>query len=159
MASLSNVILLHVSAACLPRTEKQRQREVKKEYYHILGLPLYSSAEDIRKAYRHLSLQIQCDRMTVEWHNNNDDETTTNTTTDKEQQLQKIDAFEKSIKNAFRILGDKHLRQQYHLLECSPSRYAIINGKKKIYDKLLSSTYLFPYIVMQSVLLYVPIFF
>ena len=145
--SLTNVLLIHVSTLFLPQTERQRRKERENEYYALLDLPKYAPIADIRKAYRRISLKLQCDRMMLEWN-------APDVPTDAhEKATATLDKQEKSIKEAFQILGDKHLRQQYHLLQCRPSRYRVIRGPLALIQNLTHSRRWFPFLVLQSVIL------
>ncbi|CAB9508959.1 Probable E3 ubiquitin-protein ligase [Seminavis robusta] len=141
--SLTNVLLIHVSTLFLPQTKKQEEKEQENEYYTCLDLPRYAPICDIRKSYRRISLRLQCDRMMLEW----------NGSEDIARAAAALDAKEKSIKDAFQILGDKHLRQQYHLLQCRPSRYRVIRGPLSWILNLTHSRRWFPFLVLQSVIL------
>ena len=74
-----------------------------------------------------------------------------------EKQYQKataaLNAKETRIKEAFRVLGDRHLRQQYHLLQCRPSRYRIIRGPLAAIHGL--THYRKWFLVLQAVIVYV----
>lgn len=141
--SLTNVLLIHVSSRYMPRTDAEEQKEQDNEYYNLLELPKYAPIAEIRKAYRRMTLQIQCDRMMVEW----------NTADNLNENAKKaLDQKEKQIKEAFHILGDKHLRQQYHLLQCRPSRYGLIRGPLAVIRALMQSRRWFPLLVLQSVI-------
>jgi preprotein translocase subunit Sec63 len=141
--SLTNVLLIHVSSRYMPRTDAEEQQEQEKEYYHLLGLPKYSPVTEIRKSYRRLTLQIQCDRMMLEWNSEDEDHTAAKAA---------LDEKELHLKEAFHVLGDKHLRQQYHLLQCRPSRYKIIKGPLALIHALTQSRRWFPLLVLQSVI-------
>jgi curved DNA-binding protein CbpA len=157
--SLSNVLLIHVSTLFLPQSERDIRKEQEQECYALLDLPKYAPIADIRKAYRRISLRLQCDRMMLEW---NAPPTTTETTTVQSSLLEveahqkatvELEKREKSIKDAFQVLGDKHLRQQYHLLQCRPSRYRVIRGPLAWNQNLTHSRRWFPLLVLQSVIL------
>jgi curved DNA-binding protein CbpA len=145
--SLSNVLLIHVSTLFLPQSERDRRKEQEQEYYALLDLPKYAPIADIRKSYRRISLRLSCDRMMLDW---------TAESTSQHQKAKATAALEKqeaSVKEAFQILGDKHLRQQYHLLQCRPSRYRVIRGPLALNQNLTHSRRWFPLLVLQSVIL------
>ena len=127
----------------MPRTDAEEEKEQENEFYNILDLPKYAPIAEIRKAYRRMTLKIQCDRMMLEWDAS--DEL-------KEAAKKGLDKKEKQIKEAFHILGDKHLRQQYHLLQCRPSRYGMIKGPMAVIRALTQSRRWFPLLVLQSVI-------
>lgn len=141
--SLTNVLLIHVSSRYMPRTDAEEEKERQKEYYTLLGLPIYAPIAEIRKAYRRNTLQIRCDRMMLEWSNNNEGQAAKTA----------LDEKESLVKEAFQILGDKHLRQQYHLLQCRPSRYGMMKGPLAVIHALTQSRRWFPLLVLQSVIL------
>jgi preprotein translocase subunit Sec63 len=146
--SLSNVLLIHVSTLFLPQSERDRRKEQEQEYYALLDLPKYAPIADIRKSYRRISLRLSCDRMMLEWN--------AESASSQEGHQKATAALEKretSIKEAFQILGDKHLRQQYHLLQCRPSRYRVIRGPLAWNQNLTHSRRWFPFLVLQSVIL------
>lgn len=148
--SLTNVLLIHVSSRYMPRTDKEEKKEREREYYALLDLPKYSPVTEIRKSYRRLTLKIQCDRMMLEWNssNDNDNEQIAQHQAEKEA----LDEREALIKEAFQVLGDKHLRQQYHLLQCRPFRYGMIRGPLALIHALTQSRRWFPLLVLQSVI-------
>lgn len=135
--SLSNVLLLHVSTAFLPRNDQELEQERQEEYYAILDLPKFAPSDEVRRAYRRASLKLQCDRMMMEWNGDS-----TEVLDEKERRLQK----------AYRVLGDRHLRQQYHLLQCQPSRSKVLEGPIAIYNRITQTRRWFPFLVLQSVI-------
>lgn len=187
--SLTNVLLIHVSTMFLPQTPAaERTEQEDREYYAALDIPKYSDFPEIRKAFRRVTLQIQCDRMMLEWNHTMTSRPTvpeattidastfnptTNTSlqhavttdqTERQQQQQQalyqkaaaaLDERETRVKEAFRILGDRHLRQQYHLLQCRPSRYRILRGPFAVIHSLTHSRKWFPFLILQSVIVYV----
>ena len=141
--SLTNVLLIHVSSRYMPRTDAEEKKEQEREYYNLLELPKYAPIADIRKSFRRLTLQIQCDRMMLEW----------NAPPDLQAGKTALDKREKLLREAFHILGDKHMRQQYHLLQCRPFRYGMIRGPLAVIHALTQSRRWFPLLVLQSVIL------
>ena len=152
--SLTNVLLLHVSTMFLPPPSPVAEEG---EYYDTLDhLPKYSALPEIRKAFRRVTLQIQCDRMMLEWqqqqqHNSSSSSPPSSSSTS----LAALDERERKVREAFRVLGDKHLRQQYHLLQCRPSRYRILRGPVARIHSLTHARKWFPLLILQSVIMYV----
>ena len=185
--SLTNVLLIHVSTMFLPQTPAaERVEQEDREYYAILDIAKFSALPEIRKAFRRVTLKIQCDRMMLEWNYNTShsptgteeagattgDASAANSTTNTVQQatatpnqreqqalyqkaVAALDERETRVKEAFRILGDRHLRQQYHLLQCRPSRYRILRGPFAVIHALTHSRKWFPFLILQSVIVYV----
>jgi len=183
--SLTSVLLIHVSTIFTAANDDDDEEH---EFYSLLELPKYAPLTEIRKAHRRVSLQLQCDRMMLEWNNTassgSDQEeggtaaaaaaaavatTLTSTAaaampsssrsrshrTAAEKALWKLDERERRIKRAFGILGDKHLRQQYHLLQCRPSRYKVIQGPLAVIRSITHPRRWFPFLILQSVIVYV----
>ena len=86
----------------------------KKDYYEVLGIAKEASPEDIKKAYRKLSLQFHPDR------NNNSPESTTK--------------FQ-SISAAYEVIGDEDKRRQYDM----QSKMQIDTLTLKWYNKLTTN--------------------
>lgn len=174
--SLGSVLLIHVSTMFLPQSNNKAQEAVddeQLEYYSLLGIPKFSALPEIRKAYRRATLKLQCDRMMLDWNapppvlsnattsdaitaaNHNSPEQTAILKQRAAQHQRSVEAFNKhdaTVKESFRILGDRHLRQQYHLLQCRPSRYRIIQGPLAILHTLTHPRKWFPFLVLQSVI-------
>jgi len=170
--SLGNVLLVHVSTMFAPPTKEEEQ-----EYYALLEIPKYSNLAEIRKGFRKVTLRQQCDKMMLEWNapqslneSSKDDEGLGNTTAafsrnnqrlrlllllveQHEKALAALEERSVQVREAFRILGDRHLRQQYHLLQCRPSRYRMIRGPMRLLHWLTSHRKWFPLLVLQSVVL------
>jgi hypothetical protein len=149
--SLSNVLLLHVSTVFFPGNDKELDKEQQKEFYALLDLPKYAPLVEIRKAYRRASLKLQCDRMMLEW-NGTPADNDFNDAADLEKAKKALDEKEQQLQEAYRVLGDGHLRQQYHLLECRPWQYRIIRGPMQVHEKWTHTRRWFPFLVLQSVL-------
>ena len=142
--SLSNVLLLHVSTAFLPRNEAERQAEQREEFYTILDLHKYASSEEIRRAHRRATLKLDCDRTMLQYKEGD---------THHGFAKKALKEREEKIQKAYRVLGQRHLRQQYHLSQCRPSRYKVMQGEIAFYNRMTSARRWFPFLVLQAVLI------
>jgi DnaJ domain len=104
LPSLSTLILLHVLPAFLPETPKD-----EKSYYDVLQVSKSASQEDIRKAFRKISLQLHPDKLQQRGLDPKDYEV--------EYQL---------VQEAYGVLSDKKKRNEYNNLGDSPSRYQFV---------------------------------
>ena len=104
LPSLSTLILLHVLPALLPQAP-----EHEKSYYEVLKVTKSASQEDIRKAFRKISLQLHPDKLQQRGLDPKDYEA--------EYQL---------VQEAYGVLSDKKKRNEYNNLGDSPSRYQFV---------------------------------
>ena len=104
LPSLSTLILLHAFPAFLPLVP-----EDETSYYEALELTKSASQEDIRKAYRKISLQLHPDKLQQRGLNPKDYES--------QYQL---------VQEAYTVLSDKKKRTEYNHLGDSPSRYQFV---------------------------------
>ena len=106
---LTSLLLLHLFPALLPPLDPE-----EKGYYEILGLSKSATSEEqIRQAYRQLSL---------EWHPDKVSQRGGAT----EQQKQEAARIYEKIQEAYTVLSDTEKRQQYHSVGCSPTRYRFL---------------------------------
>ncbi|KAL7560897.1 hypothetical protein ACA910_008179 [Epithemia clementina (nom. ined.)] len=112
MPSLGTFLLVHVFTAVLPPKEADNP---EKEYYHVLGLPTKrsTSSDDIRKAYRKLSLELHPDKIAQRGSRS------------KYTAVEAAALYER-VQEAYTVLNDKKERAKYHSVNCSVARYKFI---------------------------------
>ncbi len=86
------------------------QDEEERDYYEILGLSRSARNEDIRKAYKLLSLKLHPDKIAQRKETNAEDAA-------RKYEL---------VQEAYGVLINEDKRQRYHALQCSPRRYRFV---------------------------------
>jgi hypothetical protein len=147
--------------------DDDQEEEEEEEYYHVLELPKYASLPEIRKAHRRISQRLACERMSLslltdqQQQQQQQQQAAPFTAKEMRRMIKMLDQFalrEKKAKHAYAVLGDAHLRQQYHLLQCQPRRYRVIHGTRSPLQFIQNWTRpgrWMPLLVLQSVLMYV----
>ena len=110
---LGTFLLLHVFPAVLPPKDADSEQD---EYYHILGLTASkrsTSADDIRKAYRKLSLELHPDKIAQRGSR-------------AKYTAEEAAALYEKVQEAYSVLHDKKERSKYHSVNCSVARYKFI---------------------------------
>eukprot|EP00522_Entomoneis_paludosa_P002866 CAMPEP_0172466844 /NCGR_PEP_ID=MMETSP1065-20121228/57239_1 /TAXON_ID=265537 /ORGANISM="Amphiprora paludosa, Strain CCMP125" /LENGTH=219 /DNA_ID=CAMNT_0013223781 /DNA_START=59 /DNA_END=715 /DNA_ORIENTATION=- len=109
MSLLGVFVLVHVFTAVLPPKDADVEEE---EYYHVLGLESLkqrATHDDIKKAYRKISLALHPDKIAQRGGN-----------------AEEAAARYEKVQQAYSVLQDKKERQKYHSVNCSPKRYQFV---------------------------------
>lgn len=107
MASLSTVLLLNIFPALLPPIDAE-----DRDFYEVLGISKSASEQAVRKAYKVKSLSLHPDKIAQRRAS-----AITAEEAAKEYQL---------VQEAHSCLSEKALRQKYHAVKCSPTRYRFL---------------------------------
>ena len=109
MSKLGTFLLVHVFTAVLPPKDSDDPED---EYYTVLGLgdkKSKSTADEIKKAYRKISLQMHPDKIAQ-----------------RGGDPQEAAAKYEKVQQAYSVLQDAQERSKYHAVKCSPKRYKFV---------------------------------
>lgn len=103
-------LVANIFTALLPPIPDDATTDEDRDYYEILGLTRSATSEDIRKAYKVLSLKLHPDKVAQRKETN------------AEEAARKYEL----VQEAYGVLVNEEKRQRYHALQCSPRRYRFV---------------------------------
>lgn len=102
--------MANIFTALLPPIPDDGTSDEDRDYYEILGLTRSATNDDIRKAYKVLSLKLHPDKIAQR----------------KETNAEEAARQYELVQEAYGVLINEEKRQRYHALQCSPRRYRFV---------------------------------